>query len=266
MTPRQAFAGGVLVLAGLLAGCAATPNRAAPTPRAEQDSGPPVPPPGLLELPEPTVRVEPKSSRGNSPYVVFGKHYEVLATEAGYREEGKASWYGYKFHGRTTSSGEPYDMYKLTAAHRSLPIPTYVRVVNVDNARQTIVRVNDRGPFHAERIIDLSYAAAVKLGFHDQGVANVRVETVLPAEPAPRDPAPGGRFFVYAGPFRDWQGASATHENVRALVPERTDVVRRGGTLRVRVGPVPTRRAAERLRALLQFHNGPIQAPFIAEE
>ena len=267
MTRKQALVVGVLALGGVLAGCAGVPDRAAPPkPRPEQDAGPAVPPRHIEHLPEPTVRAEPKSSRGNTSYVVFGKRYEVLPTDAGYRKEGKASWYGEKFHGRTTSSGEPYDMYKLTAAHRSLPIPTYVRVVNLDNARHTIVRVNDRGPFHAERIIDLSYAAAVKLGFHDQGVANVRVETVLPAAPAPRQSAAGGRFFVYAGPFSDWQSAATTHENVRTLVPQPTAVVRRDGTLRVRVGPVASRGVAERLRALLEFQNGPIRAPVIVQE
>lgn len=207
------------------------------------------------------MRAVAKSKRGNSPYVVFGKRYEVLASAAGYRRDGKASWYGSKFHGRTTSSGEVYDMYQLTAAHRSLPIPTYVRVTNLDNGRRTIVRVNDRGPFHPDRIIDLSYAAAVKLGFQDKGVANVRVESVSPAATKQR-----GRFFVYAGPFRDWRGAQATHADVRALVAEPTKVVRRDGTLRVRVGPVATRRAAERLRALLALQEAPIQQPVIVEE
>lgn len=259
--------GAGLLAAGLLAACASAPptsqGQRPETPRPQRDSGPAKPPPHLADLPDPPLRAVTKSKRGNSSYVVFGKRYEVLASAAGYRREGKASWYGKKFHGRTTSSGEVYDMYQLTAAHRSLPIPTYVRVTNLDNGRRTIVRVNDRGPFHPDRIIDLSYAGAVKLGFQDKGVANVRVESVLPAAAATR---PSGRFFVYAGPFRDWRGANTTHADVRALVAEPTKVVRRDGTLRVRVGPVATRRDAERLRALLAFQKAPIQQPIIVEE
>lgn len=260
-----------LLALGMLAACASTP----PAPKAQrpdatrpqQDSGPAQPPPRLAQLPDPPVRAVTKSKRGNSSYVVFGKRYEVLASAVGYRRDGKASWYGKKFHGRTTSSGEIYDMYELTAAHRSLPIPTYVRVTNLDNGRRTIVRVNDRGPFHAERIIDLSYAAAVKLGFQDKGVANVRVESVLPNAPAAtKTTKKSGRFFVYAGPFRDWRSAQTTHSDVRTLVTEPTQVVRRNGTLRVRVGPVASRRAAERLRALLAFQKGPIKKPIVVEE
>ena len=265
MTPR-ALAAAVLAL---LAGCAALPppDDQRPAAAPERDAGPAEPPPGLANLPMPRVRVEPKSATGNSPYVVFGKRYEVLDTAAGYRREGKASWYGRKFHGRRTSSGEPYDMYKLTAAHRSLPIPTYVRVANLENGRRVIVRVNDRGPFHPERIIDLSYAAAVKLGFQDQGIANVRVESVWPAESEAPETAPrSGRFFVYAGPFNDLGDADATHAKVSALVRAPTDVVRWNGALRVRVGPLATRTAAERLRALLEFQDAPIRQPIISEE
>ena len=254
-----------LALIGALAACAGAPPPKAPQPRAERDSAPRKPPPRLAQLPDPTVQALPKSKRGNSSYVVFGKRYEVLPSAAGYRRDGKASWYGAKFHGRTTSSGEVYDMYKLTAAHRSLPIPTFARVTNLDNGRHTIVRVNDRGPFHAERIIDLSYAAAVKLGFHDRGVANVRVETVLPGARSAASKR-RGRFYVYAGPFRDLRSARTTHSDVRRLVAEPTALVRLEGTLRVRVGPLRNRRAAERLRTLLAFQQAPIQQPVIVEE
>lgn len=155
----------------VLAGCATTSQ---PPDRAPKRA-----PKGLANLPDPVPRNEPKSRYGNhSPYVVFGKQYRVLASADGYREAGIASWYGAKFHGRPTSSGEPYDMYRLTAAHKSLPVPTYVRVTNLDNGKSSIVRVNDRGPFHERRIIDLSYAAAVKLGFEDRGTARVLVEVV----------------------------------------------------------------------------------------
>ena len=122
---------------------------------------------------------------------MLGKTYYVLPNPDNYKEYGKASWYGTKFHGQRTSSGELYDMYKLTAAHRSLPIPSYVRVTNLDNHRTAIVRVNDRGPFHSERLIDLSYAAAVKLGFADQGTARVMVELVDGTDQLPNNVASG---------------------------------------------------------------------------
>ena len=141
--------------------------------------------------------IEPPSRYGkSSPYEVLGKTYYVLPNPGRYREYGTASWYGAKFHGRLTSSGEPYDMYQLTAAHRSLPIPCYLRVTNLENQRSAIVRVNDRGPFHSERLIDLSYAAAVKLGFADRGVTRVMLELVDGTDDIPqtaladRDPVP----------------------------------------------------------------------------
>ena len=121
------------------------------------------------------------SASGNGLiYEVWGKQYRVMSSARGYQQTGGASWYGVKFHGRLTSSREPFDMYQLTAAHRSLPIPCFARVTNLENGKSTVVRINDRGPFHSERIIDLSFAAAVKLGFHDQGTAQVSVEVLEP--------------------------------------------------------------------------------------
>ncbi len=159
----------------LVAACSTTPT----TTRPSADSGPVGQTPDLSNLPDPIPHAEPPSKYGNkSPYEVLGKTYYVLPNPENYKEYGKASWYGTKFHGQRTSSGELYDMYKLTAAHRSLPIPSYVRVTNLDNHRTAIVRVNDRGPFHSERLIDLSYAAAVKLGFADQGTTRVMVELI----------------------------------------------------------------------------------------
>ena len=131
--------------------------------------------PPVVPVPEPIVRA------GNySPYTVLGGTYEVLDTSRGYREVGVASWYGTKFHGRLTSNGEVYDMYQITAAHKTLPIPAYVLVRNLENNRELIVRVNDRGPFHDDRIIDLSWAAAAKLGYADTGVARVEVIALDP--------------------------------------------------------------------------------------
>jgi len=122
---------------------------------------------------------EPRSRYGNhSPYVVFGETYEVMASATGYEKKGVASWYGKKFHGRSTSSGEIFDMFKATAAHRSLPLPTYAEVTNLENGRKVIVKINDRGPFKGNRLIDLSYGAAVKLGMINSGTARVKVEAI----------------------------------------------------------------------------------------
>src|SRR5690554_79804 len=124
-------------------------------------------------------KIEPIKAAGNkSPYMVFGKVYHVMPDAKGYQEQGKASWYGLKFHGHHMSNGEIYDVSGMTAAHKTLPLPSYVRVTNVANGRTAIVRVNDRGPFHGDRIIDLSYAAATKLGYIAQGVAEVKVEII----------------------------------------------------------------------------------------
>ena len=265
----------------LIVGCAVTapphPVADAPTPsvdaapssadteRPSTDAAPASPPPGLAALPDPEVRPLVKSERGNKRYVVWGKHYDVLESAAGYRTEGLASWYGTKFDGRLTSSGEVYDMYKLTAAHRSLPIPTYVRVVNLDNGKRSIVRVNDRGPFHDERIIDLSYAAAVKLGFVHRGTARVRVEAVLPAPPATgAEDAPGtAPYYIRAGRFQDLDNADAARDALAPVVPGDTFVVRAGDAFALRIGPLGTRHEADRLRAFLAFQE---HAPVIVEE
>ena len=127
-------------------------------------------------IPEPLNR----TGAGNrSPYTVLGNSYEVMPTEEGYNERGVASWYGEKFHGHKTSNGEVFDMFLASAAHKSLPIPSFLRVTNLDNNRSIVVRVNDRGPFHGDRVIDLSYAAAVKLGYADRGTARVQLESIV---------------------------------------------------------------------------------------
>jgi rare lipoprotein A len=141
--------------------------------------------PDVDEIPEPEVTDEPHSRYGNrSPYVVLGKTYRVLDSAKGYDETGIASFYGNKFHGRRTSNLEVYDMYAFTAAHKTLPLPSFARVTNLANGRSVVVRVNDRGPFHDGRIIDLSYAAAVKLGVDRMGTARVEVQGLVPGEDA----------------------------------------------------------------------------------
>jgi rare lipoprotein A len=143
------------------------------------------PPPDVVNIPDAVPKNEPRSRSGNKPYQVFGVNYVPLADAGGYRERGIASWYGKKFHGKRTSNGESYDMYAMTAAHKTLPLPTYLRVTNLDSGRSVIVRVNDRGPFLHNRIIDLSYAAAAKLGILGRGTGVVEIETVSPNDPAP---------------------------------------------------------------------------------
>lgn len=153
------------------------------------DSVPSGPPPDVSKLPEPIPRVEPRSTYGNkSPYTVLGHTYRVLPTARGYVERGIASFYGNKFHGYKTSNLENYDMYKFSAAHKTLPLPSYARVTNLSNGKSVIVRINDRGPFHDNRLIDLSYAAAVKIGIWPKGTGLVEVRAIDPAHPQETPP------------------------------------------------------------------------------
>lgn len=152
--------------------------------RQRQDNGPAAPPLDVSKIPEPVPKVEPLSRYGNKPnYSVLGKSYSVLPDPRGYVERGVASWYGNKFHGYMTSSFEPYDMYVFSAAHKTLPLPSFARVTNLDNGKSVVVRVNDRGPFHDDRLIDLSYAAAVKIGVWPKGTGRVEVRAIDPAHP-----------------------------------------------------------------------------------
>lgn len=187
---------------------------------------------GVAEQP----RNLPKSRYGNpKTYSVFGKQYSVLDTAAGYQERGIASWYGSKFHGRKTSSGEVYDMYGITAAHKSLPLPTFVRVTNLESGESLIVKVNDRGPFHADRVIDLSYGAAARLGVLEKGTAPVEVTAITVNTPAVADvsegqsesrvasikavqPIPGGVTVVQVGAFGAWENAEALRQKVNSAI------------------------------------------------
>ena len=187
---RATVAALAAIAAALVASCATTPaprERAAPpassTPSSKyySDDGPPAnPPDGLDAVPDAIPRAEPLHRFANRPYVVLGRQY-VPATSLGpYREQGVASWYGRKFHGQRTSTGEVYDMYAMTAAHPTLPLPSYARVTSVATGKSVVVRVNDRGPFLHGRVIDLSYAAAHRLGIAQRGSGEVIVESVLP--------------------------------------------------------------------------------------
>ncbi|HEY0975752.1 MAG TPA: septal ring lytic transglycosylase RlpA family protein [Solimonas sp.] len=169
-------------------------------------------PPDIDKIPDAVPRHEPRSRSGNSPvYEVFGKTYRVMDTVDEFRERGSASWYGKKFHGRKTASGEAYDMYAMTAAHKSLPLPAYVRVTHLENGRSIVVKVNDRGPFHPGRIIDLSYAAAAKLDIIRTGHGPVEIELVKP-DAAPRPPQIGG--WLQVGAYADAINAVALREDL----------------------------------------------------
>lgn len=153
------------------------------------------------------LSAEPPSTTGNADsYVVFGRRYRVRETSQGYREEGTASWYGRDFHGRKTSSGTSYDMYEMTAAHKSLPLPCYVRVINLDNGRSTVVKVTDRGPFVSGRIIDLSYAAALRLDMVGRGTTHVEVTALAPYQYLPE-------LAARRAAERNWQLAGAKSRN-----------------------------------------------------
>lgn len=212
-------------------------------------------------------RLDPIRAAGNkSPYMVFGKVYHVMGTSKNYKEQGKASWYGLKFHGHNTSNGEVYDIQGMTAAHKTLPLPSYVKVTNVANGRTAIVRVNDRGPFHDERIIDLSYAAATKLGYIDQGTAEVLVEAIDVEQWLAQTEQKGNyvvkreansntqaQTWLQIGAYSSEAGAI----NVRKQLLEQfswSTVVATGvdGIHRVKMGPIPEQKVAEVSQQLVE--------------
>ena len=269
----------------LLAACTSTPQRptspdggvtpgvtpgvpSAPAPSKGgyyKDDGPgDRPPPNLSEIPDAVPRQEPLHRYANRPYQVFGKDYVPMAMGQPYKERGRASWYGKKFHGQKTSSGEVYDMYGMSGAHKTLPIPSYARVTNIANGRSVIVRINDRGPFHSERIIDLSYAAAYRLGYVQAGSATVEVEAIDPAQPndnlqAQAEPEPAG-VYLQVGAFSSKQNAEDLRARLSrelAWLSEQVRVLAAGGLWRLHVGPYGSsdaaRSAAERIEAELKL-------------
>jgi rare lipoprotein A len=286
----------VAALAAALAACTGATKREAASPSAPtvsqaqsptperrggyyKDDGPGEHPPDNLDtLPDAVPRLEPLSRFANRPYSVFGRDYVPATSLRPYRERGIASWYGRKFHYQKTSTGETYDMYAMTAAHPTLPLPSYARITSLATGKSVVVRVNDRGPFHAGRIIDLSYAAAYRIGIAQAGSGEVEVESVFaggappppvlplptvaateagPAAPIPVGPAPGG-FVVQLGAFANNLNAQAFVEHVAnqiAPLGVEAKVHEQGGLYRVSVGPYPTRddarRTADRLRTAL---------------
>lgn len=181
------------------------------------------------------VYIAPKRAGNKSPYTVWGKHYSVLENNDGYVARGTASWYGEKFHGHKTSNGETFSMYEMSAAHKSLRIPGYARVTNLDNGRSVIVRVNDRGPFHGDRLIDLSYAAAKKLGYQSRGTARVEVAAITVR--------PDGAMFLAGQSFAPG-GAVSRPENSVVASGKMADTNR---ALFVQLGSFSSRDPAEKL-------------------
>ena len=262
-----------LLLAVLAAGCSTPPVTAPTVPPpapAEQtapepprkggyykDDGPhETPPSNLGAVPDAVPRVEPLHRYANRPYTVFGRDYVPLAKRQPFRQRGLASWYGKRFHGQRTASGEPYDMYAMTAAHPTLPIPSYVRVTHVDSGRSVVVRVNDRGPFHPGRIIDLSYVAAYKLGYIQSGHAQVELEVILP----PGDAEQAAAVYLQVGAFSSRENAESLRTRVArelAWLQDRVEVLLAGNLWRLHVGPYGSREdarsIAERIEAQLKM-------------
>lgn len=217
----------------------------------QSNDGPPDQPVDVSAIPDAVPRFEPRNRAANpDSYVVLGKRYQVLKRSTGYVEKGLASWYGNKFHGHPTASGEIYDMYAMTAAHKTLPIPCYVKVTNLDNGRSVVVKVNDRGPFHPGRIIDLSYAAAVKLGLDKTGTAPVEVKAMAPQGTA------GRRIFLQVGAFSNLENAKRTlarlnrYQLPKALI--QSDSNSSHPLFRVRVGPLGSQSEVEKLSSQLR--------------
>jgi rare lipoprotein A len=248
-----------------LAACSLGPRRqaaehaGAPAP-GSAPTAVPAPPANLEGIPDALPRPEPRSAHGNPPfYDALGRRYFVLVAADGYSERGVASWYGPSFHGGNTSSGEPYDMYGMTAAHKTLPLPTYVRVTNLRNGKSVVVRVNDRGPFVANRLIDLTYTAAAKLDMLREGTTLVEVRALTPGVPdtlTRSSAVPPAELYVQAGAFAEEQNAQRLLERLRAAGLASAFVVsplvNKSHLYRVRLGPVASVAEFDQLATRLQ--------------
>jgi rare lipoprotein A len=267
------------VLALAVSGCAAVsrtetaPPAPAPSKGAYyKDDGPgDNPPANLASIPDAVPRAEPLHRFANRPYEALGRQYVPMTSPAPFRQSGVASWYGRRFNGQPTSSGEKYDMYAMSAAHPTLPIPSYARVTNAANGRSVVVRVNDRGPFHADRIIDLSYAAAYRLGYADAGSARVEVEAVLPgaapvavtgvtpvAAAAPAEQArveSASGIYLQLGAFSSREAAESFRARLYgqlAWLSDAMQVVAGGNLYRLHLGPYRTPEAARAISDRIQ--------------
>jgi rare lipoprotein A len=205
------------------------------------DDGPEAnPPPNLDAIPDAVPRDEPLHRFANRTYVALGTTYTPLTERRSYSEEGLASWYGRRFHGKKTASGELYDMYAMTAAHPTLPIPSYARVTSLGNGKSVVVRINDRGPFHSTRIIDLSYTAAHKLGYLGSGSARVRVESIDPDTYDIQGEAFNDGVYLQVGAFAQADNAQKLLDRLQRtleLERARARVVLNGALHRVQIGP-----------------------------
>jgi rare lipoprotein A len=213
----------------------------------EKDGAPSGPLPSWFKKVIPTHL--PLSRYGNpAVYHVNGHVYDVMTSSSGYHARGIASWYGTKFHSRRTSSGEPYDMYALTAAHKTLPIPCYVKVKNLNNGRVAIVKVNDRGPFHEGRVIDLSYAAAAKLGLFPKGTAPVEIEALTTTKAGKPHAA---QYYLQAGAFNSRPLANALRAKLTRLTSSLVFIEQYQGRFLVRIGPFGNKGMIDRLKRTL---------------
>lgn len=242
-------ASSLAILMGLTA-CSTMPGESQPTILSTAKDGPPPFPVEVSGLKDAVPKYEPKSTYGNPKmYTAIGKHYYVMDSAKGYSKVGIASWYGTQFHNKPTSSREPYDMLAMTAASPTLPIPTYVRVTNLENGRQIVVRVNDRGPFANDRIMDLSYAAAKKLGYADKGTAKVKVEAITfdqPNDPfilLAKNTVPNAKqLYLQVGAFNQITKAQQVKIKVAQLTHQsariQTVMMNDKAIYRVQVGPL----------------------------
>ncbi|MEL7297666.1 MAG: septal ring lytic transglycosylase RlpA family protein [Pseudomonadota bacterium] len=242
---------GLLILVGWLGGCAFSPAGDGPPVRDQRIPNANV-----------TPRPEPRSASGNPPfYEVYGIRYYVMEDAADYRERGVASWYGKKFHGRPTSSGEPFDMHAVSAAHKTLPLPTWVRVTHLGNGRSIVLRVNDRGPFVDNRLIDLSYAAARELDLIEAGTGLVEVEAIrfdTPSASTAVERTPVALLYMQVGAFGELANATRLRDRIDKTVAQNvfvaSDTSRQPAIHRVRVGPIASvadfDRISGQLRAL----------------
>lgn len=245
----------------VLAGCGSspsTPTQSAPATTAKSggyylDDGPEARPPANLDaVPDAVPRDEPLHRFANRPYVALGKPYTPKTARRAHHEEGLASWYGKRFHGRKTASGEVYDMYAMTAAHPTLPLPSYARVTALDSGKSVVVRINDRGPFHGKRVIDLSYTAAHKLGYLKRGSTRVRVESLDPAAYDTQGEALQEGVYLQVGAFSRPDNAQQLLDrlmNALELDPGSSRVVLNDKLHRVQLGPYPGDDAAQADRA-----------------
>lgn len=247
---------GAIVMLALVAGCTGT------KPRVVDYEPPPVSPHAVIEA---VPAADPVSRMGNkTPYTVFGKQYAVMPSAKGYSEEGVASWYGMKFQGRLTSNGEIFDVYKATAAHKSLPLPSFVRVTNLENQVSMVVRVNDRGPFVDDRLIDVSYGVAVRLGFAKQGTARVRVDYIdVSGTDDWREIQTEDYRRLQLGAYQQKSAAQALAAAVSAVVGSAVPVTVSDVTseqrviYRVRLGPVEDAQQLAHIQSMLSEHGLP---------